>query len=76
MVFVLSLRLIEFGFVRLLLDGLIVRLVVRMQKGVVRQVNPVVVSMGVLESGIKVYWHDRVVNGLIRRIPLDVSVEA
>lgn len=47
-----------------------------MEQGRVRLVNPVFLSWLRLESGRKVFWRDNVVNGLIRRMPLDESVEA
>jgi len=37
--------------------------------GKVRQIKPAIVSMDALESGIKVFWCDKTINRIIRRIP-------
>jgi len=38
-------------------------------KGEIRKVDKTVISEGILESGIKVFWQDVSMNGLISRIP-------
>ena len=35
--------------------------------GIVRVIDPTVVNVDVLESGIKVFWVDRTINNLVRR---------
>lgn len=35
----------------------------------VLKTDPTIVSIAEFESGTKIFWFDKVVNGLIRRIP-------
>ena len=38
-----------------------------MGMGVVKQIDPTVVNVDVLESGTKVFWVDRTINNIVRR---------
>ena len=42
-----------------------------MMRGMVKKVNPTVVSRAFLESGTPIFWHDVTINNVIRRIPED-----